>query len=132
MAGLAALAAPAWAADVFVTIKTPTGNISCAYSRLTGQPAVLRCDIRSGLVPRPPRPKGCALDWAYGYEMRTTGRAHTFCAGDTVLDARARVVGYGRSWTRGGFTCVSRRTGLTCRNRSGHGFVLSRKHSRTF
>lgn len=130
--GLAALATPARASDVFVTIKTPTGNIGCAYSRFTGQPAILRCDIRSGLVPRPPRPKSCDLDWAYGYEMATADRAHTFCAGDTVLDPRARVVAYGRTWKRGGFTCVSHRTGLTCHNRSGHGFVLSRGHSRTF
>ena len=62
MAGLAAIAPAARADDLFVTIKTPTGNIGCAYSKFTGGPAVLRCDIRSGLVSQPPRPKSCALD----------------------------------------------------------------------
>lgn len=129
--GLVILAAPASARDVIVVFRTPTGNIGCAYSWFSGEPPYLRCDIRSGLVPRPPRPKGCDLDWGYGYELSATGRARTFCAGDTTLDPRARVLAYGARWSRGGFTCVSRTTGLTCRNRSGHGFLLSRVRSRT-
>ena len=39
---------------------------------------------------------------------------------------------YGRSWTWKGFGCTSRRTGLTCKNQSGHGFVLSRQSQRVF
>jgi hypothetical protein len=128
---LVILAAPASARDVFVVFKTPSGNIGCVYSRFSGESPYLRCDIRSGLVPQPPRPKNCDLDWAYGYEMDVTGRAHTFCAGDTALDPRARVLAYGKTWRRGGFTCSSRTTGLTCRNLSGHGFLLSRARSRT-
>jgi hypothetical protein len=31
-----------------------------------------------------------------------------------------------------GFSCTSRRTGLRCRNRSGHGFSLSRTRSFRF
>lgn len=129
--GLAAVATPARADDVVITFRMPSGNIGCAYARFEGEPATLRCDIRTGLVPRPPRPKGCDLDWGYGYWMGITGRAHTFCAGDTALNPRARVLAYGRTWRRGGFTCSSRTTGLTCRNRSGHGFLLSRAYSRT-
>jgi len=132
LAGLTALATPAHARDVYVTIRTPTGNIGCAYAHFAQQPVFLRCDIRTGLVPKPPRPKGCDVDWGYGYSMKPFGRADSFCAGDTVLDRRARVLAYGHTWKRGGFTCTSRRTGLTCHNLSGHGFVLSRQHSRTF
>jgi Family of unknown function (DUF6636) len=117
---------------VFVTFRTPSHNIGCGYSKFPGEPANLRCDIRSGLKPRPPKPKKCDLDWAYGYAMGRTGRAGTFCAGDTVLDPKARVLGYGNTWQRNGFNCTSRTTGLTCRNLSGHGFYLSREHSRTF
>jgi hypothetical protein len=129
--GLVLLVAPASARDVFSMFKMPTGNIGCAYSWFEGESPYLRCDIRSGLVPRPPKPRGCDLDWGFGYQMRVIGRARSFCAGDTALDPRARVLSYGKRWSRGGFTCVSRTNGLTCRNRSGHGFRLSRAHSRT-
>ena len=42
------------------------------------------------------------------------------------------MVRYGRIWTWNGFGCTSRRTGLTCKNQSGHGFVLSRQSQRVF
>ena len=129
--GLGLLVAPASARDVFSMFRTPTGNIGCAYSWFDGESPYLRCDIRSGLVPRPPKPKGCILDWGYGYQLRSVGKAWSFCAGDTALDPRARVLAYGSRWSRGGFTCVSRAAGLTCRNGSGHGFFMSRAHSRT-
>ena len=46
----------------FAAFRTPSGNIGCIYS--TG-PTYLRCDIRSRLRPKPPRPKGCLdLEWA--------------------------------------------------------------------
>jgi hypothetical protein len=120
------------AKDVFVTFRTPSHNIGCGYSKFAGEQANVRCDIRSGLKPRPPKPKNCDLDWAYGYAMGRRGRASTLCAGDTVLDPKAPVLAYGHTWRRNGFTCTSRATGLTCRNLSGHGFFLSREHSRVF
>lgn len=39
---------------------------------------------------------------------------------------------YGRIWRFRAFTCVSRRTGLTCRNRAGHGLFFSRESYRVF
>ena len=39
---------------------------------------------------------------------------------------------YGRSWTWHGIRCSSQRAGLRCRNRSGHGFFLSRKTQHIF
>jgi hypothetical protein len=44
----------------------------------------------------------------------------------------ARVLRYGQRWQGGAFSCMSRRTGLTCRNRSRHGFFLSRTSWRVF
>jgi hypothetical protein len=126
-----ALAGSAHAA-IFI-FRTPSGNIGCAFNSDPGFGGVyLRCDIISGLKPAPPRPKGCTLDWKYGYEMRPTGRAQTVCAGDTAVNRRAKVVPYGTKWSRGGFACLSKRVGLRCRNRSGHGFFLSREHSYRF
>jgi hypothetical protein len=124
-------AAPAQA--LVLQFRTPSANIGCIFSSEPGNGGpYLRCDILSGLKPKPPRPKGCRLDWTFGYELNMRGRARTVCAGDTAVNRRAKVLRYGSKWSRGGFTSLSRRTGLRCRNRSGHGFVLSRSHSYRF
>jgi hypothetical protein len=126
-----ALAAPAQA--VLVQFRTPTSNIGCVYSSEPGRTGpYLRCDILSGLKPKPRRPNGCTVDWTFGFQMNRTGRARTVCAGDTAVNTHAKILRYGHKWTAGGFSCTSRRTGLRCRNRSGHGFSLSRAHSYRF
>jgi hypothetical protein len=126
-----ALAASAPAAVFF--FRTPSSNIGCLYSSEPGLGGpYLRCDILSGLKPAPRRPKGCTLDWKYGYRLRPTGRALTVCAGDTAVNKRAKAIPYGGTWSRGGFTCLSKRTGLRCSNRSAHGFFLSKQHSYRF
>lgn len=118
---------------VVMLFRTPSANIGCVYSSEPGTPGpYLRCDILSGLKPAPKRPPGCTLDWRYGLELSPTGRARTVCAGDTAVDRHARVLRYGASWSRGGFSCTSRTAGLRCRNRSGHGFFLSRARSYRF
>jgi hypothetical protein len=113
--------------------RTPSSNIGCIF---TSEPSFggpeLRCDILSGLKPAPKRPRGCTLDWKYGYRIRPTGPALKVCAGDTAVNRRAKVVPYGAKWGRGAFTCLSWRAGLRCHNRSGHGFFLSKKHSYRF
>jgi hypothetical protein len=123
-----ALAVPARA---FVTqFRTPSSNIGCVYSadpRLGG--TYLRCDILSGLKPKPKR--ACELDLT-GYQMAPKGRSSVVCAGDTVVNRRAPALRYGSKWSRAGFTCTSRKSGLRCRNRSGHGFFLSRARSYRF
>jgi hypothetical protein len=100
----------------------PSKNISCAY--ITGfGPVTLRCDIFSGLRPEPRRP--CELDWT-GISMGLRA-ARPQCAGDTVFDRKAIVLAYGTVWKRGPFTCLSSRVGLSCANRAGHGFFLSKE-----
>jgi len=117
---------------VFVTFLTPSGNIGCGYSSGSG-PRSLRCDIASGLKPRPKRPKGCVhLNWGDSYTMNANGRAILTCHGDTVIIKGSKVVAYGTTWRRGGFECWSRTKGLTCKNASHHGFFLSRQHSYRF
>ena len=119
-------------ASVLVGFRTPSGNIGCLYSRSEDDPAFLRCDILSGLRPVPRGGASCELDFGHAVGMSRTGRAHGICAGDTVIDRRARVLAYGRVWRRGGFRCVSRTRGLTCTNVRGRGFFLSRERSRLF
>jgi hypothetical protein len=58
------------------------------------------------------------------------------CAGDPgpfVGEHSAPVLGYGKTWKQSdGLHCTSAFKGLTCRNKSGHGFFLSRAHWRKF
>jgi Family of unknown function (DUF6636) len=116
----------------FVTFLTPSGNIGCGYSSGMG-PRSLRCDIASGLKPKPRRPKGCVdLAWGDSYTMNVRGRAIVTCHGDTAIIKGSKVIAYGKTWSRGGFVCRSRRTGLRCRNASHHGWFLSRQHSYRF
>ena len=113
--------------------RTPSGNIGCQYwpaDSAAGLAASLRCDIRSGLRPEPSAV--CELDWV-GVELSAKGRGHAMCAGDTAFVPTMRALAYGKSWRAPtGITCTSRTEGLTCRNRLGHGFFLSRERWRVF
>ena len=123
-------APPVHSAAPFPGFHTPSRNIYCGYNAPSGgYPASLRCDVLSGLKPEPRR--RCELDWT-GLAMSPTGRGEAVCAGDTIADPRLRVLAYGRTWKHAQFTCVSKRTGLTCRNTRGHGFFLSRARWRVF
>jgi hypothetical protein len=70
---------------------------------------------------------------AYGdsFIMTATGRPRWGCHGDTALRS-GHALRYGATWRSGAFTCTSRLNGLTCTNRAGHGFFLSRQSYRTF
>lgn len=121
------------ATDVYVNFKTPSGNIGCGYSKFSGETASIRCEIVSGIRPLPPRPARCGEgDWGRAIGMEPRGRPHRYCITDTVMDPRAHVLAYGRTWRGGGFTCVSRASGLTCTNRDGHGWLISRALTRLF
>lgn len=112
--------------------QTPTGNIAC---ELVGEGQDnLRCEIGSYLNPRPPQPyRGfCEFDWGGGLLLSEAGKPDILCISDTIRDRRKYVLPYNRRWSNGGFTCVSRRIGLTCTNTSGNGFFLSREKWRVF
>ena len=122
--------------------KTPSGNIVCGYGHGSKFPrAFVGCRIKSGLEPPPlPTRPGCFTTDDIG--LRATGRTttgRTICPGEPEGDAGvlayesvARVLVYGRSWSGGGISCASAVAGLTCRNKSGHGFFLSRAAWRVF
>lgn len=140
LAGVAS-AGPVGGSDgVFQMLHTRGGTIGCQFGSGGSLPqAVLRCDIRGGLNPRPPRPKRCApnaqfdTDWAQGIILQTTGRAQIVCAGDTTLGARGRLLRKGSLWRRGGISChVPAAQRLVCENARGHGFVLSPNRWRVF
>lgn len=121
------------AAAEFALFKTPSGNIICAYNGpMQGVPAGVRCDMASGLKPRPRRPAGCTLDFGQGLTLVAGRGGRVTCAGDTLLGSPAAVLAYGRRFSGRGITCVSRFSGLTCKSNDGHGFFLSRQDWRLF
>jgi hypothetical protein len=116
--------------------RTPGNNVWCLYHDTSSGPGsakpTLRCDVRGGVKPLPPKPTSCSFDWGVGMTMERRGRVRILCASDSVYSSSARVLPYLWTFRRGGFTCVARRVGLRCTNADGHGFVLSRTRSTRF
>ncbi|MDF0522113.1 hypothetical protein P0R31_33255 [Bradyrhizobium yuanmingense] len=118
------------AQDRPIGFLTPSKNIACQFFTDNGQ-GVLRCDIMN-MDARPRRPASCELDWGHAFEMSAKGTAGLICAGDTVMDTSLPVLAYGEVWQRGGFTCRSEQTGLTCFNAMQRGFSLARGKQEVF
>ncbi|MCW2982614.1 MAG: hypothetical protein JWR63_184 [Conexibacter sp.] len=129
----AVLLAPAGASagDSLVGFQLPSKKIACVYSHFEGEKAALRCDVADVVRPAK-RPASCKLDYGSAFGLTATGKGRRLCAGDTVLDPKAKVLAYGASRTLGPFTCASRTTGLRCTTRAGHGFELSRTRQGLF
>ena len=134
-----ALGLPAAAtARVTGAFKTPSGNIICGYDYAPGFSSI-GCGIKSGLKPPIPPPAGGCIAGDYSSKrisLNKTGRARpTVCAGDPgpfLVEDRATVLGYGKTWMGRGVWCISMPAGLTCGNRSGHGFFMSRTRWRLY
>jgi hypothetical protein len=124
---IALLPSPVATAGDDAQFRTPSGAIGCGY-----YDGVLRCDVAGGVVPLPPRPRSCELDWGQGFNVRAHGAATVVCAGDTALDPHAPVVRYGTTLRRGGIACSSSPNGLHCTNADRHGFFISRGEAYRF
>src|SRR5579871_717174 len=113
------------------------GGVVCGAFSVSGAPTLLECGTVDQLVPAPPRPstKTCGgLDFA-GNRIRlaATGEAFGFCSGDAGVLAAIRSaprLSYGTPRHAGPFTCTSTMAWMTCTNKSGHGFAMSRTHWR--
>jgi hypothetical protein len=114
--------------------RSPSGNIHCQFfAGDADSEAVIRCDLRSISNRPPPRPRDCDLEWGQAFEISArAARGIRVCHGDTVQDNRLPVLAYGRSFARGGLSCTSEKTGVTCRNAGGHGFTIARAAQRVF
>ena len=114
-------------------MRTPTGNISCF---LTPAPsATLHCRLRHADYAITVQHVQCgppvSLDWA-GFELTARAGGSVACSGGILYDPATQkphyvTVPYGRAWHKGPYVCGSRVDGLTCRNRTGHGFFISRR-----
>jgi hypothetical protein len=112
------LAFPAGASASFFQFRSPTGRIGCAFESGGGLKPIVRCE------------------WARSNDravwLGVRGRAHRLKISDTVRDPNAKVLHYGKSARFHGIKCTSRRRGMTCRNRSHHGFTVSVQRRRFF
>ncbi|MFN8081630.1 MAG: DUF6636 domain-containing protein [Kineosporiaceae bacterium] len=109
----------------FYRFQSGTRNIACAMTSTE-----VRCDIAAHTWTAPPQPAECEWDWGNGLNVRTGGAAFT-CASDTVL-GEGTVLPYGTSVRHGQFVCTLLTSHVECRNRAGHGFVLSRQIAKTY
>ncbi len=146
VSGATSFSATARSSDSFYVFNTPSKNIRCvwqsAYTRDAKRyPSNLRCDILSGLKLLPARPKYCVEgDIGQTLELGATplagqvkgyGRAQIGCVSDAI-EPGGPLLGYGKTFSRGGISCLSTFAGLRCHNAAGHGFFLARSSYRLF
>jgi len=110
---------------------TPSGNIYC--NGMVGGGGSIGCAIisRSG-APAKKKPDSCLATWGHSFYLEATGPAGMSCSSKPERVDYTDKAGYGQTGEFGSIICKSERTGLTCSNKSGHGFFLSRAKQRVF
>lgn len=101
--------------------QLPSGNIGCAYIPEGGTSVYRSPDGRAELQcdrVAPTYVRFVLSETGPAALQENLGEAPC-CAGE--------ILAHGQSWSRGPFTCQSAEAGLTCTNRDGHGFMLSRE-----
>ncbi|MBP2367333.1 hypothetical protein [Pseudonocardia parietis] len=102
---------------------SPSGNIAC---RIHGGEA--RCDVENKRW----TPTGAEDCTDAGLVVGGPAGARASCTG-TPVEGDAAELDYRTHLTRGDVTCVSRRSGVECRDaRSGHGFTVARSSYRLY
>ncbi|MGJ8534888.1 MAG: DUF6636 domain-containing protein [Alphaproteobacteria bacterium] len=127
---LLALSASPAVADGF-GFQTPSGNIYC-NGHVTGGGGI-GCTIvsKSGSPPKA-KPSSCSGYWGHDFNLDGNGSASLTCGSRPSRVDYTDVAPYGVSADFGNITCTSKRTGLTCKNKRGHGFTLSRRIQSVF
>jgi hypothetical protein len=122
--------APAAAQD-YTAFQSPTGNIHCSI--YSGEFAGARCDVVELNPSYTRRPADCDLEYGSAFYIDPGARkGGVACVGDTIIDPRSAVLGYGGSISLGGITCTSAQSGMTCVNAAGHGFKVARSQQSVF
>lgn len=115
--------------DAQRSFATPSRNIFC----ILNEPGIAHCEIFNFTPTNHPQPgEDCGVDWGGQFDLGPTGTTEMGCYGDTQLSGDPPVLDYGHSVGVGGIVCTSERSGLTCTNRDGHGFSLSRARQQLF
>lgn len=103
---------------------TPSGNIAC---ELTVEHT--ECSIADRRWQPPAGSPRCGRQRVI---VEIWDGAVRFGCGYTDAEASSFLLHYGRSLTVGSVTCVSARTGVTCRTRGGRGFTIGRAAYRVY
>lgn len=105
---------------------TPSGNIYC-NGQVSGG-GVVDCTIvsRSGEFAQP-KPASCAGVWGHEFTLEGSGSATMKCGGAPEGVDYSDIADYGASADFGDITCTSERAGLSCSNKTGRGFFISRR-----
>jgi hypothetical protein len=118
--------------------RSPSGNIQCyydpkAFAPPNGSKRLLTCGLRQADYAMQLQRRCLAGDW-HGFGLDAKSKPTIFCTGNPNYAIRPAytTLAYGKSWQRGSFTCSSRITGVTCRNRTRHGLFISRQSYRTW
>ena len=122
------------AARTLPGFHSPTGNIKCHYNphglAAHGFMPALTCSLDHADYAMALQRRCESGDW-HGFTLTPSGRPRIFCPGGAGGDRVAyKTLAYGKSRQLGQFTCTSRITGVTCRNRTGHGLFVSRQSYR--
>lgn len=113
-------------ADVY--FKSPSGNIKCAADSSSVDCVIL--STHSGVSA--PVYEDCHANHV---SLSSSGRPEGICESDFAYSGFAGsvpVLGYGQTKRGNGWSCTSAKTGMTCRNSSGHGFSMSKANIRFF
>ena len=122
---LVALATTPASADDLLFFRSPSGNINCLIA--TGEFSEVRCDMIESTPSFTAPPPDCDLDWGRAFNIGPSDRkGQLACVGDTVIDAGAITLNYGKTISLGSLSCTSEKTGMTCSNPAGHGFTIAR------
>ncbi len=116
--------------------RSPSRNIRCLFVPAgSGGRSRLLCAIAQSayakkLQVRCMGPTGGGVDW-HGFELNPSGHGAITCTGGILYNPATQfpsyvTLPYGQTWQRGVFTCRSRISGVTCRNRAGNGLFISR------
>ncbi|WP_379070936.1 DUF6636 domain-containing protein [Mesorhizobium sp. UC22_110] len=118
----------ALAQEVPKGFRSPTGNIQCLFFDASS----VRCSIAAVSNRPAQRPADCDLEWGHDFGLGASSReGERLCVGDTIAGDYP-VLRYGESTGYGTVICRSARKGVTCVNRAGAGFELSRSLQRVF
>ncbi|MBP2367330.1 serine/threonine-protein kinase [Pseudonocardia parietis] len=114
--------------DGSLRFRSPSGNIACVLEEFAA-----RCDVLERTWEVPPVPASCRLAHGTGAELAGAAPGALTCVGDTVADPSLPVLEFDRALRSREVTCVSRRTGVECRNTTtGHGIAVARASYRIY
>jgi hypothetical protein len=110
--------------DDFPYFSTPSGRVACEYRRYRNPPAGYRvtCTTYEGTI-----------DGQATWYVRPRGRARADLIQGNFPSEQLPRARYGVTYRYHGIRCRMHRTrGISCWNRSGHGFRVSRERQTTF